>query len=91
MPEELRLGGECQPPAAAPLQMELESVQRDLDLASRALALDQADFYSRPDFTSDASGQQRIEAEQPQVQELQAQVDRFKAELAAEPGQGSTR
>ena len=73
----------CEPPAAARLQLELDTAEQDLDLASRALALHQADFYGRPGFTSDAPGQQRIQAEQQSVQELQARVDRLKSELAA--------
>lgn len=73
----------CEPPAAARLQLELDTAEQDLDLASRALALHQADFYGRPGFTSDAPGQQRIQAEQQSVQELQGKVHRLKSELAA--------
>ena len=74
----------CEPPEAAKLQSELDSVQRQLDVAQRTLGLDQADFYSRPDFTADAAGQTRINNEQAQAQDLQSQVDQLKNQLTAE-------
>ena len=74
----------CEPPEAASLQLQVDTAQQQLDLATRALALDQADFYGRTDFTSDSAGQLRINSEQQRVQELQAEFDRLKAELAAQ-------
>lgn len=77
----------CEPTATAKLQIQLDRAQQDLDLAARALALNQADLYARPDFAGDSAGQLRLKSEQQEVQDLQAQVDLLKAEIAAQTPQ----
>lgn len=84
----LRLG--CEPPEAARIQSAIDDDERELDLFQRQFALDQEDYYSRP-VTERLGGNPQLDAEQQQIQELQAEIEDLKAQLAAlVPPQAST-
>ena len=84
----LRLG--CEPPEAARIQSAIDDDERELNLFQRQFALDQEDYYSRP-VTERLGGNPQLDAEQQQIQELQAEIENLKAQLAAlVPPQAST-
>ena len=72
----------CAPPEGAKVQADIDQAEDELNLLQRQFALDQEDYYSTP-VTERLGSNSQLEAEQQQIQDLQAQVDALKAELAA--------
>jgi hypothetical protein len=73
----------CQSPKDAEVQASLDQAEQNLKLLQRQFALDQNAFYSSPSYSGDTAGKVRLDAEQQQIQSLQAEVERMKAELEA--------
>ena len=73
----------CAPPQAARVQAELDSAEHHLDLLQRQFALDRDAFYTKPDFAQDVTGKASLDQEQQQIQDLQAQIDTLRQQLAA--------
>jgi hypothetical protein len=71
----------CEPPEAAGIQIEIYQAEDELNLLQRQFALDQDDYYSVP-ITERLGGNPQLDAEQQQIQDLQAEIDRLKAALA---------
>ena len=72
----------CEPPEAARIQSAIDDDERDLDLFQRQFALDQEDYYSRP-VTERLGGNPQLDAEQQQIQALQAEIENLNAQLGA--------
>jgi hypothetical protein len=71
----------CEPPEAAQIQVAIYQAEDELNLLQRQFALDQDDYYSVP-VTERLGGNPQLDAEQQQIEELQAEIDRLKAALA---------
>jgi hypothetical protein len=59
----------------------LASLRKDLDLQSRQLVLDSQTYYSKPDYSTDPEGAQRIKQEKDGIQAKQDEVDAAQKEL----------
>jgi len=72
----------CEPPEAARIQSAIDDDERDLDLFQRQFALDQEDYYSTP-VTERLGGNPQLDAEQQQIQDLQAEIQNLREQLSA--------
>jgi hypothetical protein len=73
----------CESPEDARFQMKLDQAEQELHLLQRQLVLDQAAYYSKPNYAGDAAGKAKLDAELQQTQNLQSEIERLKSELAA--------
>jgi len=73
----------CDSPEDAGIQRKLDPLQQQLKLLQRQFLLDQAAFYSKPNYSEDAAGKAGLDAEEQQIQSLQSEIERLKDELAA--------
>jgi hypothetical protein len=73
----------CDTPKGAEIQEELDSAESQLKLLQSQFDLDQSSYYSKPGYSGDTAGKAKLDAEQQQIQSLQAEVDRLKSELPA--------
>jgi len=71
----------CEPPEAARIQIAIYQAEDELNFLQRQFALDD-DYYSVP-VTERLGGNPQLDAEQQQVQDLQADIDGLKGDLAA--------
>ena len=72
----------CEPPEAARIQIAIYEAEDELNLLERQFALDQDDYYSVP-VTERLGGNPELDAEQQQIQDLQAEIDGLTADLAS--------
>ena len=72
----------CEPPEAARIQIAIYQAEDELNLLQRQFALDQDDYYSVP-VTERLGGYPQLDAEEQQIQDLQAEIDSLRAELAS--------
>jgi hypothetical protein len=72
----------CEPPEAARIQNAIDDDERELNLLQRQFALDQEDYYSTP-VTERLGGNPQLDAEQQQIQELQAEIQNLREQLSA--------
>jgi hypothetical protein len=72
----------CEPPEAARIQSAVDYLERELNLLQRQFALDQDDYYSRP-VTERLGGNPELDAEQQQIEALQAEIQDLKEQLDA--------
>jgi hypothetical protein len=73
----------CGPPEDAETERKLDSVKQQLKLLKQEFSLDQSAYYSKPNYSEDTAGKDRLDAEQQQIESLQAEIERLKDELAA--------
>ena len=73
----------CASPEDAGTQAKLNHAEQELSFLQRQLALDQSTYYSKPNYAEDTAGKARLDAELQQKQDLQAEIERLKSELAA--------
>ena len=73
----------CEPPRDAGIQRELDSSEQQLRLLQQEFALDQASYYSKPNYSEDTHGRDRLDGEQQQIESLQVEIERLKSELSA--------
>jgi len=73
----------CDSPEDAGIQLKLDQAEQELNLLQRQLVLDQAAYYSKPNYAGDAAGKAKLDAELQQSQYLQSEIERLKGELAA--------
>jgi hypothetical protein len=73
----------CEPPEAARILIEIDDLEQQLNLLQRQFSLDQDAYYSKTDFTKYAAEKAQLDAEQRQIQILQAHIEQRKQELAA--------
>jgi hypothetical protein len=74
----------CDSREEAKTQQELDSADSQLKLLLKQFDLDQSVYYSKTDYTGDAAGKARLDAEQQQIQALQEVVDRLRQQLPTE-------
>lgn len=74
----------CESSGAAKIQEQLNPAEGQLKLLLRQFSLDQDTYYSKPDYASDSAGKAKLDDEQQQIEELQAEVDRLREKLASE-------
>jgi hypothetical protein len=79
--ESVRLA--CDPPKDAAIRKKLYDTEKNLKLLQQEFDLDQAAYYSKPDYTEDTAGKAKLDAEQQQIQSLQAEVQSLHEQLAA--------
>lgn len=73
----------CEPPESARLLIEIDDLEQQLNLLRRQFALDQDAYYSKTDFAKYTAEKAQLDAEQQQIQILQAHIEQLKQELAA--------
>lgn len=73
----------CDSPKDAAIQAKLDHAQNELDWLQRQLALDQATYYSTPNYAQDTAAKAKLDAELQQVGDLQSKIAQWKNELAA--------
>jgi hypothetical protein len=71
----------CDSPKDAGIQKQLDSAEKELKLLQRELDLDQAAYYSKPNYAVDITGKARLDAEQQQIESLQSEIERLRDEL----------
>jgi hypothetical protein len=72
----------CEPPEAARIQIAIYQAEDELNLLQRQFALDQDAYYSVA-VTERLGGNPQLDAEEQQIQDLQAEIDSLRAELAS--------
>jgi hypothetical protein len=71
----------CEPPKEAEIQKRLDSTEKELKLLQREFDLNQAAYYSKPDYAADAAGKASLDAQQQQIESLQSEIQRLKDEI----------
>jgi len=71
----------CDTPKNAAMQSKLDAGEQQLSLLKNEFALDQAAYYSKPDYANDTAGKAKLDAEQQQVQSLESELEQLKDEL----------
>lgn len=71
----------CEPPKDAAILRQLDSAEKELKLAQREFDLNQAAYYSKPDYAQDTAGKAALDAAQQQIDSLQSEIKRLKDEL----------
>jgi hypothetical protein len=71
----------CEPPEDAGMQKQLDSAEKELKLLQREFDLNQAAFYSKPNYAQDNAGKATLDAAQQQIESLQSEIQRLKDEI----------
>jgi hypothetical protein len=71
----------CEPPKDAAIQKQVDSAEKELKLLQREFDLNQAAYYSKPDFAADAAGKASLDAQQQQIESLQSEIQGLKDEI----------
>jgi hypothetical protein len=72
----------CDSPEDAGIQKQLDSAEGELKSLRSEFDLDQAAYYSKPNYAEDTTGKARLDAEQQHIESLQSEIERLKGELA---------
>jgi hypothetical protein len=72
----------CEPPKEASIQKQIDSAEKELKLLQREFDLDQAAYYSKPNYAQDTAGKATLDAAQQQIESLQSEIQRLKDEIA---------
>jgi hypothetical protein len=73
----------CDSPEDAEIQRKLDSADQQLKLLQSEFALDQAAYYSKPNYPGDSAGKAKLDGEQQQIESLQSEIEHLKDELGA--------
>jgi hypothetical protein len=71
----------CEPPKEAGIQKQLDSAEKELKLLQREFDLNQAAYYSKPNYSADTSGKANLDAAQQQIESLKSEINRLKDEI----------
>jgi len=71
----------CDSPKDAKIQRNLDSAEKELKLLQRQFDLDQAAYYSKPNYAEDTAGKARLDSQQQQIDSLQSEIEQLKNEL----------
>jgi hypothetical protein len=71
----------CEPPKEAAMQKQLDSAEKELKLLQREFDLNQAAFYSKPNYAQDTAGKATLDAAQQQIESLQSEIQLLKDEI----------
>jgi hypothetical protein len=69
-------------PEVAELKAKIALVQKQIDLDTRELALNENAYYSKPNYAEDTAGKAQLDAEREQIKSEQQELDKLKADLA---------
>lgn len=72
----------CDSPEDAGIQRQLDSAEGQLKSLRLEFDLDQAAYYSKPNYAEDAAGKARLDAEQQHIESLQSEIERLEGELS---------
>ena len=72
----------CDSPEDAAIQKQLDSAEGELKSLRLEFDLDQAAYYSKPNYAEDTAGKARLDAEQQHIESLQSEIERLKGELS---------
>jgi hypothetical protein len=72
----------CDSPNDARIQKKLDSAEKELKLLQSEFDLDQAAYYSKPNYAEDTPGKARLDTEQQQIESLQSEIERLRGELS---------
>lgn len=78
--ETLRIA--CEPPKEASIQKQIDSAEKELKLLQREFDLNQAAYYSKPNYAQDTAGKATLDAAQQQIEFLQSEIQHLKDEIA---------
>jgi hypothetical protein len=73
----------CAPKDDAGKVSELGSAEQQLKLLQQELELDRSTYYSKTNYSADTAGKAKLDAEQQQIDSLQAEIAKLKEELSA--------
>ena len=71
----------CEPPKEAGIQKQIDSAEKELKLLQREFDLNQAAYYSKPNYAQDTAGKATLDAAQQQIESLQSEIQRLKDEI----------
>jgi hypothetical protein len=71
----------CEPPKEAGMLKQLDSAEKELKLLQREFDLNQAAFYSKPNYAQDTAGKAMLDAAQQQIESLQSEIQRLKDQI----------
>ncbi len=71
----------CEPPKEAGIQKQIDSAEKELKLLQREFDLNQAAYYSKPNYAQDTAGKATLDAAQQQIESLQSEIQRLKHEI----------
>lgn len=71
----------CESPKDAAIQRQIDSAEKELKLLQREFDLNQAAYYSKPNYAADTSGKASLDATQQQIESLQSEIQRLKDEI----------
>jgi hypothetical protein len=70
-------------PAINGLKAQIAQATKELDLLQRELALDQDEYFSKPDYANDKAGKAKLDAQQRQINNKKEDLEGLKTRLAA--------
>jgi hypothetical protein len=70
-------------PEIGGLKGQIAQAAKELDLLQRELALDQDEYFSKPDYVSDKAGKAKLDAQQRQINDKKQDLEGLKTRLAA--------
>jgi hypothetical protein len=70
-------------PEIGGLKGQIAQAAKELDLLQRELALDQDEYFSKPDYISDKVGKTKLDAQQRQINDKKQDLEGLKTRLAA--------
>lgn len=73
----------CASPEAAGIHRKLDLAEQKLQLLRGEFSLDQATYYSTPNYIEHTADKAKLDAEQQEIQSLETEIARLKDELAA--------
>jgi hypothetical protein len=73
----------CAPPDDAGKVAKLGSAEQQLKLLQQEYDLDRSTYYSKPNYSEDTAGKDKLDAEQQQIDSVQAEIAKLKEELPA--------
>lgn len=71
----------CEPPKDAAILRQLDAAEKELKLSQRDFDLNQAAYYSKPNYAQDSARKAALDAAQQQIESLQSEVKRLKDAL----------
>jgi hypothetical protein len=71
----------CEPPKDAAILRQLDSAEKELKFSQREFDLNQAAYYSKPNYAQDTAGKAALDAAQQQIESLQAEIQRLKDQI----------
>lgn len=71
----------CSPPETAGTLQKVFELESQLKELQRVFGLDSSSYYSKTDYAQDTAGKAKLDAEQEQIQSVQAEIERLRSEL----------